>query len=154
MKPLIRSLVLASVALAASVYPLSAAPAGVRTIHITANDTLHYNVTHIEAAPGETLRVVLENNGTVPKMAMAHNWILLASGENPDAYATAAISAGTTNYMPAALNSDVLASIPLLGPGESGEATFKAPTTPGTYSYLCSFPAHCGAGMRGVLVVK
>ncbi len=151
---MIRLLALAGFVLAASLRSLSAAPADARTIHINANDMLHYNVTRIEATPGETLHIVLENNGTVPKAAMAHNWVLLAAGKNADAYAAAAISAAASNYMPAALKPEVLASIPLLGPGESGEVTFKAPTTPGTYSYLCSFPAHCSAGMRGVLVVK
>ncbi|MBI5766279.1 MAG: hypothetical protein HZA93_00675 [Verrucomicrobia bacterium] len=48
----------------------------------------------------------------------------------------------------------VLATIGLLGPNETGEASFTAPTEPGEYPFLCSFPAHCQIGMKGVLVVK
>jgi uncharacterized cupredoxin-like copper-binding protein len=44
--------------------------------------------------------------------------------------------------------------VPVLGPGQTGDVTFNAPTAPGSYVFLCSFPAHCAAGMRGVLVVK
>ncbi len=153
MKSITPALVATGMLLATSLAFLHAAPA-TKTVHITANDTLHYNVSRIEASPGQALHIVLENNGTVPKVAMAHNWILLTANESPDAYAAAAISAQASSYQPADLKSDVLASIPLLGPGESAEVTFNAPTSPGTYAYLCSFPAHCGAGMRGVLVVK
>lgn len=49
----------------------------------------------------------------------------------------------------------MLASTPLAGAGETVEVTFRAPSTaPGTYTFLCSFPGHFAAGMRGTLVVK
>ena len=34
------------------------------------------------------------------------------------------------------------------------EITFTVPSEPGEYPYVCSFPAHYVAGMRGVLVVQ
>ncbi|HVU34325.1 MAG TPA: plastocyanin/azurin family copper-binding protein [Opitutaceae bacterium] len=153
MKTRIRPLLVAAALLAALPVLLAASDA-VKTVDITANDTLRFNVTRIEAAPGQTLRIVLHNGGTVPKEVMGHNWVLLAAGENPDSYTAAALTAKAENYEPAALKSNVLAAIPLLGPGQTAEVTFTAPTIPGTYTYLCSFPAHCGAGMRGVLVVR
>lgn len=154
MKTKTRSLVLAGALVAASIPALLAASGTVKTFEITANDTLRYNVTRIEAAPGESLRVVLHNGGTVPKEVMGHNWVLLAGGENPDSYLAAAMTAKADDYEPAALKADVIAEIPLLGPGQTAEVTFNAPTKPGIYTYLCSFPAHCGAGMRGTLVVR
>jgi len=66
----------------------------------------------------------------------------------------AAMSAAAENYEPKALAADVLASIPILGPKESGDVTFNAPSKPGKYPFLCSFPGHFQAGMRGVLIVK
>ena len=51
-----------------------AAGAG-RTIELTADDTMKYSVTNIEAKPGETLTVKLTNKGTMPKMAAAHNFV-------------------------------------------------------------------------------
>ncbi len=154
MKTTTRTLILAGALLVASLPLALAAANAVKTVDIIANDTLRYNVTEIDATPGETIHVVLHNGGTVPKEVMGHNWVLLARDENPDSYLAAAITAKETNYQPAALNSEVLAAIPLLGPGQSAETTFTAPTTAGRYTYLCSFPAHCGAGMRGILVVK
>ena len=49
---------------------------------------------------------------------------------------------------------EVLASIPLQGPKQSGTITFRAPAEPGAYTYLCSFPGHYLSGMKGVLLVR
>jgi azurin len=125
-----------------------------RTIVIQGFDTMKYDVTKITASPGEKLTVTLVNAGNIPKATMGHNWILLKAGEDPIAYANTAITAGSDGFQPKSLSSKVIASIPMLGPKESSSVTFTVPSKPGNYSYLCSFPAHCLAGMRGVLVVK
>lgn len=132
----------------------TAAPAAVKTIVITGNDTLHFSLARIDASPGEELHIQLRNAGTLPKEVMGHNWVLLAGGENPEAYVAAAVAAKASDYQPVSLQAKVLAAVPVLGPGQTGDVTFNAPTTPGRYVFLCSFPAHCAAGMRGVLVVK
>lgn len=148
------SLLVASLALALSLGTAQAAPSAVKTVKIDATDMMRFSVTRIVASPGETLEVVLHSSSTLPKAAMAHNWVLLAAGESPEAYAAASVSDAADGFEPAALRPKVLAEIPLLGPGETQSVTFTAPTTPGTYTYMCSFPAHCAAGMRGVLVVR
>lgn len=130
------------------------AQAGPRTIEITAGDTMKYSINSIEARPGEQITVVLTNIGTQPKEVMGHNWILLKAGVDVAAYSAAAVLAKEAEYFPADRAGDVLAHIPLLGPRKSGEVTFKAPTAPGEYMFLCSFPAHLQVGMKGVLVVK
>jgi azurin len=114
----------------------AAAPAGPRVIEITAGDTMKYDVTAIEAKPGEDLKVILTNNGTQPVAVMGHNWVLLKAGTDVAAFDA------------------VIAHIDLLGPRKSGEVDFKAPAAPGEYPYLCTFPAHYQAGMKGVLTVK
>jgi azurin len=131
-----------------------AAPSGPRVIEITAGDTMKFSVTSIEASPGETLDVVLTNIGTFPKEIMAHNWVLLKAGSDPAAFAAAAVSAKDTGYIPASLKGEIIAHIDLQGPRKSGEVVFKAPMVPGTYPFLCSFPAHFLSGMKGALVVK
>jgi azurin len=85
---------------------------------------------------------------------MGHNWVLLTADEDPIAYATAALSAKDEGFLPKALADKVIASIAMLGPKETGEVTFAAPTVPGTYHYLCSCTGHGLAGMQGVLIVK
>lgn len=135
---------------------LSAAPApeDVKAVLITANDTLKFSVTRIEVQPGQRIHLQLKNTGSMPKEVMGHNWILLKAGTNISTYATTALSAKNESYQPRALAGEVLASIPLLGPRQTGEVAFEAPTAPGSYPYLCSFPGHFQAGMQGLLIVK
>ena len=126
----------------------------VRTIVITANDQMKFSVTQIEAAPGEKLHVQLHNEGTLPKEAMGHNWLLLKAGTDVNAFALAAIAAHDTGYVPKALAGQVLAAVPLLGPKEVGDVIFTCPAQPGKYPFICSFTGHALAGMRGELIVK
>lgn len=135
---------------------LRAADATPRVIKIRAgvDNQMKFDVTSITAAPGEAFKVVLTNACTLPKEVMGHNWILLTKGTDPLAFANAGATDTAGGYIPARMKDKVLASIGLLGPNESGEAMFTAPTEPGEYPFLCSFPAHCQIGMKGVLVVK
>jgi azurin len=134
--------------------PVARAAEAEKTVVISANDTLRFSVTKITANPGQALHVQLRNQGTLPKAVMGYNWILLDLDIKASAYVMAAASAAAEHYEPKALAAHVLASIPLLGPKESGDVTFNAPSKPGKYPFLCSFPAHFQAGMRGVLIVK
>ncbi len=138
----------------AAVTPAEAAADPVLQVSLVANDQMKFSVTRVEARPGQTVHVTLNNTGTMPKAVMGHNWILLKAGKDPIAYANAAMSAAGEDYQPKALTDQVIASIPLLGPKQDGETTFVAPAAPGTYYFLCSFPAHSQAGMRGALIVK
>lgn len=131
-----------------------AAPAGPRAIEITANDQMKFNLASIEAKPGEELKVTLTNIGTFPKETMGHNWVLLKKGADAMAFANAAIPAKATDFIPPSLKDQVIAHTELIGPRKSSEVTFKAPTEPGEYVFLCSFMGHYVAGMKGVLIVK
>ena len=124
------------------------------SIELTGNDSMKFNTTSFTVKPGEVVYVSLSNIGTLPKTVMGHNWILLKAGKDGAAYSSAAANAKDENYEPKALAGDVIASIGLLGARQNGEVTFTAPTVPGNYIYLCSFPGHFQAGMRGVMTVK
>lgn len=128
--------------------------AGVRTIAITGTDDMKFSVTTIQAKPGERIRVVLASAGRMPKIAMAHNFVLLKKGADVDAFVQASAMARATDFIPPAQRAAVIAATGLAGANETGEVTFAAPSAPGTYPYICSFPGHYIAGMRGVLVVK
>ena len=132
----------------------SVVPVAAKDVVIVANDTLKFNVTRIEAHPGETIHVRLRNEGSVPKASMGHNWVLLDQDSQAMPFATTAIADRADGFIPKALAAHVLAFIPLLGPGETGEVTFQAPSKPGTYPFICSSMGHSMSGMRGELVVK
>jgi len=147
----------ASAAAPAQAAPAAApapAPVGPRVVTVEATDAMKFSVTRIEATAGEELKVVLKNVGTLPKEAMGHNWVLLKKGTDVMGFSTAALQAKATEYIPAAMATQVIAHTKLLGPKQSDEVTFKAPSEAGEYAFICSFPAHAMAGMRGVLIVK
>jgi azurin len=80
--------------------------------------------------------------------------VLLTSKANQVEFATAAMNARATDFIPADKKADVLAYTGLAGGGETVEISFKAPATAGAYPYLCTFPGHFQAGMKGTLTVK
>jgi azurin len=124
-----------------------------RLIEMTGDDAMKFNVTTLTAKPGERLTVKLTNIGKMPKIASAHNFVLLAKGTDVPAFGNEAVMAAATEYIPAKFKAAVLASTKLAGPGETVEVTFTAPTAPGVYQYICSFPGHY-AIMKGTLEVK
>ena len=124
-----------------------------KKVLIHANDQMKYDVTSIEATAGQKVTVTLASNGQLPKVAMAHNFVLLKAGTDVNAFATAAMTHQAEGYMPPELADKVIASTALAGPGESQSVTFTAPAA-GTYDYICTFPGHAMTGMRGTLTVK
>ena len=136
----------------AAVYSLSAQTP--RTIEIEANDTMKWNVTRITAKPGEALRIKLTSKGVIPKVAMAHNFVLLAAGTVAQKFIDAGAADRATDFISPKLRAQVLAASRFAGPGETVYINFKAPAKPGSYTYLCTFSGHFQAGMKGTLVVK
>jgi len=135
----------------ALVAPAFAAP---RVVKMKGTDNLQYDVKRIEAKAGEELEIQLTTVSAMPKTEMAHNFILLAKNAPLDAFVMEAAMARATDYIPAGKKSFILANTAMAGGGETVKVTFKAPTEPGEYLYICSFPGHYMAGMKGVLVVK
>ena len=124
-----------------------------KKVLIHANDQMKYDVTSIDATAGQKVTVTLASNGSLPKVAMAHNFVLLKAGTDVNAFATAAMTHQAEGYMPPEMADKVIASTPLVGAGESQSVTFTAPAA-GTYDYICTFPGHAMTGMRGTLTVK
>jgi azurin len=138
----------------ASATSASAPAAGVKEVVVEANDAMKFSVTRFEVGAGQQVKLVLKNVGTLPKEAMGHNWVLLQKGTDVMAFSTAALPAKATDYIPDSMKASVLAHTKLLGPKQTEELTFTAPNEAGEYPFICSFPAHAMAGMRGVMVVK
>jgi azurin len=125
-----------------------------RTITITGSESMKYDTATIAAKRGETLHVVLKAVGTMPRIAMMHDFVVLKPGTDAIAFATAVADDKPGTPLPAALKAKVIASSSFAAGGETAEVTFRAPTAPGNYTYLCTFPGHFMSGMKGTLVVK
>lgn len=136
---------------------VGAAPSGAgtpRTIDLVGTDDMKYNVTTITAKAGEQIRVRLMVKGTIPKVAMAHNFVLLKPGTDVAKLLADGAPHRATDFIPPAMMSSVIARTALAGPGETVQVVFTVPAKPGRYQFLCTFAGHYQAGMKGTLIVK
>lgn len=108
----------------------------------------------IEASPGEELRITLRTVSNMPPQAMSHNLALLEMGTDGQAFANAALQHRDNEYISPDYEDRVIAATAMLGNGESDTITFNAPSEPGEYTYICSFPGHYSGGMVGTLIVE
>ncbi len=143
--------------IAAALPPDQAAPvraqlAGINPQVVTLRtlpEKMRYDQAEFTVTAGRPVRLVLHNPD-----AMQHNLLILTPGslEAIGALADVMGAAGfAKNFVPA--DPRVLHSIRLLNPGESATLEFQAPTTPGDYPYVCTFPGHWRI-MQGVMHVR
>lgn len=108
----------------------------------------------ITAEPGEKIRIRLTTQSKLPASAMSHNWLLLKLNADAQEFASAAVKAKANDYVPDNMTDQVIAETGLVPGGETKSVTFTAPDKPGEYDFLCTFPGHFAAGMRGVLTIE
>ena len=111
---------------------------------------MKYEQTEFTVPAGEEITVTFENTATSP--AMEHNVVVLTSNEDAvvDRVGQAAMGAGDSEYVPD--DEAVLAATDMAAPGETVSVTFTAPSEPGTYRYICTFPGHYTV-MQGTMTV-
>ena len=99
---------------------------------------------------GQPVTLTFRNVSTV----FQHNWVVVDGGpEAAEQVNQAAAAAGPDRgYLPENTR-QILAYTSLLPSGESDTITFTARNV-GEYTYLCTFPGHYLAGMKGTLVVE
>jgi azurin len=105
----------------------------------------------LKAKAGTPVRIVFEN----PDL-MQHNLVLVARGADEEVGMLADQMATkpdglTKQFVPD--SPKVLYATPLVNPSGRAELQFNAPTEPGSYPFLCTFPGHWRI-MRGVLTVE
>jgi azurin len=121
--------------------PEAAKALAIRTVKLkTIPGAMKYDTTEIKAKPGEALEIVLENPDS-----MQHNLLVVGPGKLAEA-GVAGDKMGETaagkarHFVPDA--PWVLEVMGLVDPGKTGHLFMFAPTKPGTYPYVCTYPAH------------
>ena len=112
---------------------------------------MKFDKAELTVKAGAGVELAFTNNDPMPMM---HNLVLVKPGSRIEIVTAAATmgAAGMANsFVP---DSDkVLAATPLVLTGNTYKLYFKAPTTPGKYEYICTYPGH-GLTMWGTLVVE
>lgn len=125
-----------------------------KVVNIEAYDSLKFSVKEITASPGQEIELTLKVISNLPKSAMSHNWVLLKKSTDVKQFVTDGIQHKDTQYVAPKDKQDVIATTGLVGGGESKTITFKAPKEKGEYTFVCTFPGHYQAGMKGKFIVK
>lgn len=131
-----------------------AAERPIRTIDIVATDDMKYSVNSISAAPGEEIRIRVHAKGVIPKVAMAHNVVVLQLETDIDTLLKEGAPYRESDFIPPSMMQNVIAKTALAGPGETMQVTFTVPDAVGDYPFLCTFAGHYQAGMKGTLKVQ
>jgi uncharacterized cupredoxin-like copper-binding protein len=116
-----------------------AAPTSTTPKPVTMNMTeFQFQPAEITANVGQSIKLVLKNNGTV-----LHDFASMeAKVEVMEEHGAEHDMAGMETAMHAAVE-----------PGQQSTLEFK-PTEPGTYTFYCTIAGHKEAGMTGTLIVK
>ena len=113
---------------------------------------MKFDKTSFTVEAGQEVTIVFENTATSP--AMQHNVLVLNADddETVNRVGQAAMAAGeASEYVPE--DDAILAHTALAQPGETVRVTFTAPSQPGTYRYICTFPGHYMM-MQGTMTVE
>lgn len=121
----------------------------VRVVRIhTIEEEMRYDTAHFAVEAGRPVQVVLMNEDLMP-----HNIVFTV----PDALKEVALAGalltqnpGGTPYVPK--SDKVLFFTDMVQPHQQARLTFTAPTEPGEYPYVCTFPRHW-MRMYGVMIV-
>ena len=123
----------------------------VRVIRIkTVEEEMRYDIPYFAVEAGKSVQIVLENHDLMP-----HN-LVITTPEALKEVAQLGLQAGPNNgwqnlpYVPE--SNKVLQATPMVPADQQTTLTFTAPTTPGEYPYVCTFPQHWYR-MYGVMVV-
>lgn len=123
----------------------------VRVIRIkTVREEMRYDVPYFAVRAGKPVQIVLENHDLMP-----HNLVITTPG-NLKEVAQLGLQVGPTggwNGLPYVPESEmVLHATDLVPADQQTRLTFEAPSEPGEYPYVCTFPQHWYR-MYGVMVV-
>ncbi|GAB3688097.1 hypothetical protein GCM10027592_02530 [Spirosoma flavus] len=119
-----------------------------QTITIGTKPGLKFDVESLEVKAGSRIKLVFNNNDD-----MLHNCVITkpaAANAVGDAALKLNLNGPKMNYVPATAN--VLYHTNILQPETSESIYFLAPTTPGDYQFVCTFPGHSSL-MQGTLKV-
>lgn len=120
---------------------------------IKANDQMRYDTSEFTVTAGSVVKLTLRNVGSMPAASMGHNVVIMVPGADILAFAAASSTEAVNGYVAPAYEASIVTHTAMTGGGESDSVVFEVPSKPGDYPFLCSFPGHVQAGMKGTMHV-
>ncbi len=125
-----------------------------KVIEIKALNSMSYNLTNIVVKPGQKVTIRLSTVSEFTAKQMSHNWVLLKQTADVKKFVEKSEKYAYNDYIAPDMEDQVIAHTKMAAGGETVEVTFIAPKKPSKYMFLCTYPGHFYAGMKGTLTVK
>jgi len=109
-----------------------------QVISVGTKPGLKYDISEVQVKAGSRIKLIFNNNDD-----MTHNVVIVQPGsakEVGDQAFNLGLKGSEMNYIPN--NANVLYHTALIQPSGSETIYFNAPTKPGNYTMLCSYPGH------------
>lgn len=120
------------------------------TVTITpVGNQMAFEQTEFTVEAGQTVEIIFENTADSP--AMKHNVLVLNSDDDAVVNRVGQAALSEPDFVPD--DEAVIAATDVADPGETVSVTFTAPSAPGTYTYVCTFPGHYSM-MQGTMIVE
>ena len=107
---------------------------------------LKYNLTNFSVKAGSKVKITFLNPDVIP-----HNLLIVEPGSKAE-IGNQAIAMGAEAVKKAPTNSKILHGTKMLEAGQKETLEFNAPSKPGDYEFICTFPGHW-AVMNGIMKV-
>lgn len=125
-----------------------------KVIELKGLNSMEYDKTEITAKPGQKITIRLTTESDFKATAMSHNFVLLKQTADVKALIKESIRYSDNDYIAPDMTDQIIAYTAMASGGETVEVTFTAPTKPSKYMFICTFPGHFLAGMKGTLTVE
>lgn len=125
-----------------------------KVIKMEGTNSMKFTKTEITAQAGQKITIKLTTVSKLPAAAMSHNFVLLKQSADSRKIAMASAKFKKNDYIAPKMEDQIIAHTAMASGGETVEITFTVPKKPGAYTYICTFPGHFLAGMKGTLIVK
>ncbi|CAG4992363.1 hypothetical protein DYBT9275_00947 [Dyadobacter sp. CECT 9275] len=111
-------------------------------------EQMRFDINEFKVLAGQPVKITFRNPDAMP-----HNVVVLNPGKAKEIGELAGTMADgfAKNYVPE--SKDVLAATKLVKGGQTDVVKFMAPSKPGDYEYICSFPGHWSM-MKGTMKVR
>ena len=106
-----------------------------------------FATTEFSVKAGQKVNLVMNNTATIA--VMKHNIVILNDESKISEVGQQALSA--QGYLPE--HPSIIAATPMADAGATTQTSFTAPTEPGEYVYICTFPGHYMM-MKGKMIVN
>lgn len=125
-----------------------------KVIELKGTDAMKFSKTDITAKAGQKVTIKLTTVSKLPGSAMSHNFVLLKQSADAKEVAKTSAKFKDNNYIAPDMENKIIAHTDMASGGETVKITFTVPEKSGDYPYVCTFPGHFLAGMKGTLKVQ